>query len=87
MEETFLRVNALTNYSKTPLYQASWGKGKMRGKLRGTINRGTVCINSNIKLVFSRKDSRRGKPRDPVNQGMVNQSFTIVQWTYLASEF
>ena len=40
------------NYSKTPIYRASWGKGIRPGKSRSTVYQGTFYTDLHIKLVF-----------------------------------
>ena len=47
---------ARSEYSKTPIYRASWGKGIRSGKSTSTVNRGTVYIDSHIHLVFGEEN-------------------------------
>ena len=52
------------------------GEGIRPGKLRETIDRGTIHIDE---ACFWGIELRPGKLRDPVNWGTVNRGFTIVQ--------
>ena len=56
----------MSEYSKTPIYRASKGKGIRPSKSGRTVNRGTIYIQSHIKLVSGGE-----------NRGLVNQGFTV----------